>query len=320
MHDTGSESSSRSSSWRRALTAVSLTVMLVLVGAATCTERAEPKESVESLRAKSPTLRDKKRLRIGVRESVPLMGYRDPSTNERSGFEIELARAMAAELGFTEDKIEWVTVSTVPDRISALQNNRADMILANLSMTEEREKLVDFAGPYMLVPQAVMVRRDRTKPLETIADLRRPGVRVCTGTGSTSEKALIAKGITPEPVDSNTQCLDGLRSKKYDAYSTDLPILAGFLAAEKNTLEILDLTIADFEERIGVAVPNGDWAMRDLVAYFLNRWQQGREGSSPWLHAYDSTIGQILNRKYRSQPRIDNPPELADHDSKAPQR
>jgi glutamate transport system substrate-binding protein len=271
------------------------------------------------LRAKSPTLRDKARLRIGIREGVPLMGYRDPKTGVRSGFDVELATALARELGYTGDRVEWVTLTTVSDRIAALQDNRADMVLANLSMTREREELVDFAGPYMLVPQAVMVRRDRAKPLGTIADLRAPGVRVCTGTGSTSEKALTAKGITPDPVDTNTQCMEGMRSKKYDAYSTDLPILAGFVLGEKDTFEILEMAIADYSERIGIALPNGDSALRALIAHFLNRWQKGPPAASPWLLAFDRTIGQALDRKYRSQPLVDDPPQLADYDSKAPQ-
>src|SRR5262249_44705739 len=151
--------------------------------------------------------------------------YRDPKSGVRSGFEIELATALARELGYTESRIDWVTVTSVSDRLAAIQNNKADLGLANLSMTKERDGFGDMAGPYLLVPQAVMVRRDRTKHLETITDLRASNVHVCTGTGSTSEKALIAKGITPDPVDTNDKCMAGLKSGKYDAYSTDLPIL-----------------------------------------------------------------------------------------------
>jgi glutamate transport system substrate-binding protein len=312
---------SQTNRWRRTLTAVCLTAMLVLAGAATCADTDEPNESVESLRADSPTLRNKERMRIGVRATVPLMGYQESGTGKRSGFEVELAKALARELGYTtEDKIEWVTVATVAERITALQSGRVDMVLANLSMTEDREKLVNFAGPYMLVPQAVMVHRDRIKKLETIADLRAPGVKVCTGTASTSEKALKEHGITPYPVDSNTLCIAGLRSREYDAYSTDLPIIAGFAHEEPKTFEILTLTFG-LDERIGIALPDGDEALRRLVKHFLNRWQQQSLAgeSTPWLRAYDRTIGQALeDPRYRSQPRVDDPPDLADHDSKAP--
>jgi len=305
---------------RTSITTMCVTAMVLAVVAAACAERAAPQETVESLRAASPTLRNKAQLRIAVRNNAPLMSYWDPKTGELSGFEIEIAKAIASDLGYSQDRIEWVTATTVPDRLAALQANRADLVVANLSMTKERDELVDFAGPYLLVPQAIMVRRDRTRRPETIADLRASNMRICTGIGSTSEKALVAKGITPEPVDTATICLDGLKSGRYDAASFDLSVLAGFLTmGDAGILEILPIAIADFSERIGIAVPNGDAALRDLAAYFLYRWQKGPPSVNPWLGAYDRTIGPYLDRKYRSQPLVDDPPVLADFDSKAPQ-
>lgn len=125
---------------------------------------------MESLREKSPTLRAtanrQGRLRIAVWEDVPFMYFRDPTTGERSGFEIEIAEALGKELGYSEDRIEWITIENLPDRLSILGEGRADMVVASFSMTEEREKFVDFGGPYMLVPQAVMVRSNREKRIE----------------------------------------------------------------------------------------------------------------------------------------------------------
>jgi len=284
--------------------------MLVLVGAVACAEKTEPAETVESLRAGSPTLQDKTRLRIVVRDSVPLLGYRDPATGNYTGFDIEIAKAVAAELGFDEGKIDWVTFSNNTERLSFLQNGNAEMTVASLSMTDEREKLVDFAGPYLLVPQAMLVRKQHTKPLETIADLRAKDVRVCALTGSTSALALEAKGITPEPVNRHEQCMDGMRLGKYDAYSTDLTILLGFLSnkSDFDMFVISDIAIADTVERIGIATPNGDENLRKLVSYILERWRTGPQENSPWLRAYDRTIGPLLDRKYRSQPLVDDPP------------
>jgi glutamate transport system substrate-binding protein len=303
--------------WRKALTAVSVSLMLVLVGVAACVkDTVPPKKTVESLRAESPTLKDKTSLRIVVRDAVPLMGYRDPDTGVYSGFEIEIAKAIAGELGFTEDKINWVTTDNLIERQTFLQTGRADMTIASFSITDERERYVNFAGPYLLVPQAVLALRDRKKALDTIADLRAKDVRVCTTTGSTAEKALIAKGITPDPVDRHQQCVEGLKSGKYDAFSTDLTILAGFQSADAEKLEILGMTIADNPERLGIAVPENDTALRDLIAYFLNRWRT-QEGN-PWLLAYDHTIGGHLAPKYRSQPLVEHAPDLVDYDTKAP--
>lgn len=139
------------------------------------------------------------------------------------------------------------------------------------------------------------MRRDRTERLATIADRRRKGVRVCTTTGSTSERELSRQRITAEPVDTNGLCLTGLQDGTYDAFSTDLPILAGMaqaheVATGKEAFELLDLVIAEKPEKIGVAVPNDDWAMRDVIAWYLHRCQTGEE-KSRWQHAYERAIG-----------------------------
>lgn len=309
-------------SLRRALTAASATVMLALVGAVACTQDAKPNETVESLRAGSPTLRDKTRWRIVVRHTLPLLGYRDRATGEYNGFDIEIAKAVAAELGFDESKIDWVNFSTNDERLTLLQNGTADMTVATLAITDEREKLVDFAGPYLLVPQAVLLRKRRTKTLDTIADLRSKDVRVCALIGSTSARALETKGIIPEHVNNHDKCMEGMRSGRYDAYSTDLTILLGFLSDKSNfeAFEISELAVADTVERIGIGLPNNDENLRKLVSYIMERWRTGPKESSPWLRAYDRTIGPLLDLKYRSQPLVDNPPKLADYDSKVPRQ
>ncbi|HEX6685906.1 MAG TPA: transporter substrate-binding domain-containing protein, partial [Candidatus Limnocylindrales bacterium] len=161
-------------------------------------------------------------------------------------------------------------------------------------------------------------------PLETLPDLQASGVKVCTTTGSTSAAALRAKGITPELFDTNAECMAKMKERRYDAFSTDLPILAGLreddrIKSGNQTFDILEIAIADLHERIAIAVPKGDTALRDLVAYFLDRWYRlGQDtGNSPWLRAFDRTIGPLMASKYRSQPRVVDPPDLEDYGSKA---
>jgi glutamate transport system substrate-binding protein len=299
---------------REALTSVCISAFLVTGGAAACVETKAPKESVETLRAKSPTLRDKLRLRIGVRETLPFLSYRDPDTGVRSGFEVEVAKGLAADLGYTADKIDWVTVTDVQSRMHVLQANQADIVVASLTMTTDRP--VDFAGPYLVIPQAVLVHKQRTQKVESIADLKAADFKICVGISSTSAKALEERGIKPEVLNDGLMCIEGMKANKFDGYSSDLQVLASVLATDPDRFEILKLIVSNAEERIGVAVPQGDTALRDLIAYFLNRWLVGPQ-PSPWMRAYDHTIGPHLDAKYRSQPRVDRPPVLVDYDSKA---
>ena len=47
---------------------------------------------------------------IGVKEDQPNLGYLDPATNERSGFDVDIARWIAASLGFSEDQITFESI------------------------------------------------------------------------------------------------------------------------------------------------------------------------------------------------------------------
>lgn len=306
---------------RRFMTFFGVLAVAAVAVLAAC-ESEPTKTSVPEYLAKSPTLAGQEEIRIGIREDVPHLFYVE--NGDRSGFEVQLAIYLAEELGFPEDKIKWVRVKSLPQRLSVIQSGEADISLGSITITDQREAAVDLAGPYLLVPQRVLVRRELAQSIRSLNDLVRLAPRICTTTGSTSAKALTDKGITPQTRDTNSDCMTGMRDDSYDAWSSDLPILAGLSAADQEDFEILDLTIADQDERIGVALPNGDKYLQGLIAYFLNRWyEQGRDGeSSPWLRAYDQTIGRYLDPRYRSQPRVDHPapPELQDQDALAPLR
>jgi len=311
-------------SWSRTVTTFFVCCLVALSVIAACSENEESGEkTVAQRRKESETLQDADRrgkLRIAVWKHVPKISYYNPSTEEYEGFDIEIAKAMADDLGFHTGLVEWVSIGDLPDRRSILGMDQADMVVASFSMTKTRDD-VAVAGPYLVVPQAVLVRKDRQKSLETIPDLQAKNVVVCTATGSTSATNLRKHGIRLALRDRNAQCMEGMRRGIYDAFSTDRHILAVYeWAYEKklgsDTFEVLDTAIASADEKLGIAVPEGDGAMRDLVAYFLHSWKE--EAASPWLLAYDRTIGPLLPRAFRSQPDVVDVPELVDHDSRAP--
>lgn len=305
--------------WRRLLTAVMVAVLMVLVGAAACAEQQEKKVTREWLRANSPTLRGKTRIRIGVREDLPYIGYRNEK-GEPAGFDIEIAKALAKELGF-DNEIDWKSSKDLPDRLSAVERGEVDIAIANISMTEERKEQVLFVGPYLVIPLAMMVRSDEADQLNSINDIKSERMQVCTTTGSAAEKTLRAKDLDEDlelvTFNTNDECMKWIEKRKSRAFVNDLHVLTGLRekSAKKDELAILDFAIGDAEERIGIAVPGNDELLRDLLLSYLDEWQRKSEGS-PWLKAYDNTLGQLklIDGKYRSQPRV-NAPQLA---TKAP--
>ncbi|PZF96719.1 transporter substrate-binding domain-containing protein [Micromonospora deserti] len=303
---------------RSVATTLAVALTLTLAAAAGCDSRKEPQLPSVQEKLRESHIYGQPTLRIGVATNEPLMG--EVPNGVHVGFDVEIARYIAASLGYEGDqRVEFVSVST-EDRIPALQGGVVDLVVSSFSITEERKKLVSFAGPYFVTTQEVMVPTRHKDDIRTIEDLRDPTYKICTSGGSTTEAELEKHQIKALVVKNVGDCVEGIRQGRYDAVSSDETILAGFLARFPTEFEIVDMPFGT-SELLGVGVPIGDPALRDLVAYFLDKsYQQGRSGeTSPWQTAYNRTLGPWLRAEKR-QPQPLDVPKLVDFDDKAPRR
>ncbi|WP_089157584.1 transporter substrate-binding domain-containing protein [Micromonospora sp. NBS 11-29] len=303
---------------RSLATTLAVALMLTLAAAAGCDNHREPPLPSVLDKLHESHVDGQAKLKIGVSETEPLMG--ELRNGVHVGFDVEIARYIATSLGFGgEQRIQWVALAT-EERIPALQSGTVDMVVSSFSMTEEREKLVRFAGPYLVTQQEAMVPTRLRDQVRTIEDLRRPGLKVCTSGGSTTEAELEKHQVQTYVVKTVGDCVQGIRKGRYDVVSSDETILAGYRSQYPTEFEIVDLPFGT-SELLGVGVPIGDPALRDLVAFFLQKsYLEGRaRGSSPWLSAYNRTIGPWLKPDPdKSQPQPLDVPKLVDFDDKAP--
>ena len=155
-------------------------------------------------------LSDAKSVKIGVKFDQPGIGYKKPGTDTPEGFDIEIAKIVAAKLGIEPGQIEWVeTVSK--NREPFLQNGTVDMVIASYSITDERREIVGQAGPYYVTGQQLLVRKDDSSITGPDA---LTGKKVCSVTGSTSIKTVQEKyGAAPVPFATYTECVQQLLNK-----------------------------------------------------------------------------------------------------------
>ena len=155
-------------------------------------------------------------LRIGVKADQPGLGLRLPD-GRFAGFDVDVARYVAAKLGVHPDHITFVPVTSAT-RETALENGSVDMVFATYSITPERETKVTFGGPYYVAHQDTMVRAGDTA-IRSVHDLK--GKRLCAVTGSNSWKRVtqalnIAAALAPAA--SYSACvamlLDGRRRRR----------------------------------------------------------------------------------------------------------
>lgn len=105
------------------------------------------------------------KIRIGIKFDQPGLGFKKNGTYV--GFDVDVAKYVAKKLGYSEDEIVWKE-SPSKQREAMLQNGDVDYIVASYSITDERKKVVDFAGPYSWPDRICWYAR--TKP--ALTDLR----------------------------------------------------------------------------------------------------------------------------------------------------
>ena len=173
-----------------------------------------------------------KSLRIGIKFDQPGLGFREGS-NDPTGFDVDVAKYVAKEMGIDEGDIEWVQTPSA-NRENALENSEVDMIFATYSITDARKERVDFAGPYFVAGQDLLVRADDT---EITGPDALDGKNLCSVTGSTSAQKIkdqFASGVNLVEQGGYAECVTYLESGQVDAVTTDDIILAGLAATDAN--------------------------------------------------------------------------------------
>ena len=223
-------------------------------------------------------------LKIGVKKDQPGIGFEQPGADAPEGFDIEMAKVVAAKLGVPEDKIEWVeTVSK--NREPFLQNNTVDMVLASYSITDERRGVVGQAGPYYVTGQQLLVREEDKGTITGPEALK--GKKVCSVTGSTSIKTVEEEyGADPAPFATYSECVQQLTNGQVDAVTTDGAILLGYAAEQPDELEVVGEAFS--EERYGIGFNKDAKGMCEFLTQTIK--DSFTDGS--WQKAFDATLGE----------------------------
>lgn len=245
----------------------------------------------------SPTfdkIKSNGKITIGVKEDQPGLGFKDPATGEYSGFDIEVARWMAASLGLSADKIQFQAIAS-SNREQALANGQVDLYVGTYSITDKRKALVDFAGPYFVTGQGLLVKKDNTS-INSEKDLA--GKTVCSATGSTPIQNIKAKfpDTKTTEFDLYSKCVEQVKNGSADALTTDQAILLGYAAQDPDNLKVVGQPFTT--EKYGIGVKKGDTALRTFLNDTLTK------GKDVWTKIYDSTLGKSGTKV--DQPAVEN--------------
>ncbi|MEU4741830.1 glutamate ABC transporter substrate-binding protein [Actinosynnema sp. NPDC023658] len=231
-------------------------------------------------------MKSRGRVVIGVKEDQPGLGYKDPTSGKFNGFDIEIAKLVAAQLGFGDDKIDYKAIPSA-GREQALINGDVDYYVGTYTINAKRKEQVAFAGPYFTAGQDLLVKKSDSSI--TGKDTLK-GKKVCSVTGSTPIQKVKSENLTePENIvelQNYSQCVEQLEQGAVDAVTTDDAILKGYASQSPDTLKVIGKPFS--KEPYGIGLPKDDKALRDKVNDIL---QAALDGDA-WQKAYDSTLGK----------------------------
>ena len=216
------------------------------------------------------------KIKIGVKYDQPGIGNKNPSTGKPEGFDIEIGKIVAGQLGLKPDQIEFVeTVSK--NREPFIENGTVDIVVASYSITDKRKKVISFAGPYYITGQDLLIRKEDAGTITGPEALT--GKTVCSVTGSTPLAKLESeyKQAKTQAYATYTECVDKLETKGVDAVSTDGAILLGYAANNPFSTE-----------KYGIGLKKDDSDFRA----FLNTSLEKSFSNGAWKKAYDASLGK----------------------------
>ncbi|MET8947265.1 glutamate ABC transporter substrate-binding protein [Streptomyces sp. NPDC004542] len=268
----------------RKVTAASAAVLALAVAATACGSNKKDKEG-----GSSGSGGDK--ITIGIKFDQPGIGQKTPQGY--TGFDVDVATYVAKKLGYGADQIEWKE-SKSADRETMLQRGDVDFIAASYSITPERQQKVDFAGPYLLAHQDVLVRADDDS-IKSPSDLNKK--KLCSVTGSTSAQNVhdkLAPKAQLQEYPTYSACLTGLQNKAIDALTTDDSILAGYAsqAQFKGKFKLGGLKMTN--ENYGIGVKKGS-----ALKAKINKALEAMVADGSWQKAVDKNFGPA---DYKNEP------------------
>lgn len=235
-------------------------------------------------------------VKVGIKFDQPGFGLKPPS-GDPQGFDVEIAKIIAGKLGIAADKIEWVEAVSA-NREPFIQQGQVDFVVATYTINDKRKEVIDFAGPYYVAGQDIMVAADDSS-ITGPEDLA--GKQVCSVEGSTPAENIRTNYPEAQLItfDVYSKCADALRNGQVQAVTTDNVILTGLVSQSDGAFKLIGKPFT--EEPYGIGLMKGDQAFRD----FINDTLEESFENGAWADAWDATAGKITGQEAPEPPAID---------------
>ena len=203
------------------------------------------------------------------------------------GADIDIDKFIGKELG-VKVKISSMSFDNV---LASVQSGKADIAIAGISATKERQKVYDFSDSYYESVNVVLVRKSDADKYTSTSSFKNKQVAVQKGTIQESVAEEQLKGAKVLTLTQNSEIISELKSGKVDAVVFEEPIAKGYV--EKNS----DLTIAEKvtlksgdSDSYAIAMPKGSTALKNKINKIIKQLKDSGKIEEYVKEAYEQSI------------------------------
>ncbi|RMC49093.1 transporter substrate-binding domain-containing protein [Lactobacillus sp. ESL0228] len=203
----------------------------------------------------------------GIESDVRLFSLTDTQDNQEKGFEVDMAKAITKEILGSKGKAKFILV-TAQSRIPLLKNGNVDAVIATMTITPERKKIINFSKSYFAAGQSLLVRKNSR--IKNIHDLVGKTVIGIVGDNSVDVIKKVAPKAKVVQMQDYGQAVIALKAGQGDALSSDNGVLYG-LAVENPRLTVRGGTFT--KEPYGIAINKHQPELENAINTAISKLQ-----------------------------------------------
>jgi len=257
---------------------------------AACGSSDEEETKTEDNPSSVEAIKKRGKLKVAVFGDLSPYGYLDDK-GKNQGYDVYIAKRLAKELLGDESKVDFVVVNA-EERVDALKSNKVDLVLANFTKTPEREKVVDFASPYMKVGVGVVSKK--SDPVTDVKDLADEKLIVTKGTTAETYFTKEHSEVQLEKYESKSQQFQALTDGRAKALADDNTYLYAWVK-ENPDFEVGIKEIGDVST-INPAVKKGNKSLLNWVNKELGELKE----DGFFEEAYDETLKPFFGSEVKA--------------------
>jgi polar amino acid transport system substrate-binding protein len=225
-----------------------------------------------TLAASLEEIKHRGKLIVAVKDNLRPLGFKD-ATGKLQGLEIDIAHHLAAELLGDPNAIMFVP-ATNQERLDLVMQGKVDLVIARVTQTTARARLVDFSPYYYLDGTGIVTQQVSVQKLEDLATAKIAVLR------NSSTIAVIRYELPHAQligVNSYQEALNLLENQQADAFAADNSVLSGWVQ-EYPQYRLLSARLSG--DALCVVMPRGleYVTLRERVNAAISRWRK-----SAWL-------------------------------------